>query len=180
MKTTFEMNQKGSALLIVIIITLLLTVIATSLYSSGRSHRKQVQAQFNYAVTSDRSDTAVQSAIIWLNTFDDPPELDADYVTGCTNCFNEFTDKKESDVSSIDSSDFHKIDENGDGKIDASDHAAFLIIPLGGSTSNNCVQNDGYSNACLRTHSYLIVARALGGVSTLVERKQEFKRSFYY
>jgi hypothetical protein len=66
-------NQKGNALSVVLIVVLLITLIATFLYKSSRSHRKQVQAQANYSVASDRADATIVLAKVWLDSLNDPP-----------------------------------------------------------------------------------------------------------
>ena len=173
-------NQKGNALIVVLVVVLLLTIVATFLYKSSRSHRKQVQAQANYSVASDRADATIVLAKIWLDSLNDPPEFDADWVTDCTICYKQLTNKSEEELSEVPADQFYKIDENGDGQIDSSDAAQYLIVPLGISAASNCISNDGYSNSCWRRHSYVIVARAQTAINTQVERKQQFSRSFYY
>ncbi|MCI0604356.1 hypothetical protein L0156_15270 [bacterium] len=177
---TVTVNQKGNALIVVLIVVLLITLIATFLYKSSRSHRKQVQAQTNYSVASDRADATIVLAKIWLDSLNDPPELDADWVTDCTNCYKQITNKSEEELSKLSADQFYKIDENGDGEINSSDAAQYLIVPLGISAASNCISNDGYSNSCWRRHTYVIVARTQTGINTQVERKQQFSRSFYY
>ena len=173
-------NQKGNALIVVLIVVLLITLIATFLYKSSRSHRKQVQAQANYSVASDRADATIVLAKVWLDSLNDPPEFDGDWVTDCTNCYKQVTDRSEEDLAKLPADEFYKIDENSDGKIDEADASQFLIVPLGISAASNCISNDGYSNSCWRRHTYVIVSRAQTGINTQVERKQQFSRSFYY
>jgi len=175
-----KLNESGSALIVVLIVVLLLTLVATFLFKSSHSHRKQVQAQANYSVASDRADATIALAKIWLDSLNDPPEFDADWITNCTNCYKQVSNKSEEELSDLPSDQFYKIDENNDGKIDGSDAAQYLIVPLGISAASNCISNDGYSNSCWRRHTYVIVARAQTGVNTQVERKQQFSRSFYY
>ncbi len=166
-----EINQQGGALIIVLIVLAVLFLAITYFHQQYTSAQKGEKAHVNYVENADRSEATLSSAQAWLLNFNTPPEWDAKDVSDCTSCYVQIRrDATESDVKSMDDSDFYSLDPDN----------RYLILAIGVSPTANCVANDGYAVSCWRTHTYLLFARSGSDSAHRVQRISEFKRVFYY
>lgn len=174
----YKQNEKGTGLLVVIIICAVLTIIVIYGLQYVSAHTHTRRAEENYAISSDRNDAGVDLFRGWLEYQDVPPEItlagDSDAVTylqGKEIKLSEiFKNAAESKVSD---SDFTWIDENGDGTKDL----AVLGLPLGVTSTDQC-QQYGYNPGCWKRHDYMVISRSLRG-DKITEKKQVLVKTFY-